>query len=313
MRTTWVVPVLLALAVPALVLFTGTADAYVAQGHPWPGGVIRYYNAAPDQAWAVTRAVNAWNSSGAKVRLIAVPASKAEVRIEHFPRVSCTINAEATVGYSYNARIWIFRRNDASPYCNHYMAAVALAHEFGHVLGLGHETRGCALMNPIGTIRGPDECPKSQPWQWRCRLLMPDDVAGAVSLYGGAAASQQGATDCDLYPGIATPKALAVAPTPVSHQFVISFRRPSSVTVPAFLSADRALPESFVAGASTGDCPADAHAFPLRSWDAATGQTEQTHLLLPSGVSCISVWAVDSFGRPSDRPATLRIRVVEAG
>jgi hypothetical protein len=46
MRTTWVVPVLLALAVPALVLFAGAADAYVAQGHPWPGGVIRYYNGA---------------------------------------------------------------------------------------------------------------------------------------------------------------------------------------------------------------------------------------------------------------------------
>src|SRR5262245_26136848 len=105
MRKTCVVPVLLAFAVPALVLFAGAADAYVAEGHPWPGGVVRYYNAAPDQAWAVKRAVTAWNSSGAKVKLVAAPASKADVRIEHFPRVSCTINAEATVGYSYNARV----------------------------------------------------------------------------------------------------------------------------------------------------------------------------------------------------------------
>jgi hypothetical protein len=309
MRTTWVVPVLLALAV----LFAGAADAYVAQGHPWPGGVIRYYNAAPDQAWAVKRAVAAWNSSGAKVRLVAVAASQADVRIEHFPRVSCTINAEATVGYSYNARVWIFRRDDGSPYCNRYVAALALAHEFGHVLGLGHETRGCALMNPSGTIRGPDECPWAQPWQWRCRLLMPDDVAGAVALYGGRAAPQRGSTDCDLYRGIATPKALTVEPTSVSHQFRISFRRPSAASVPAFLSAGRSVPESFVAGASAGGCPADAHAFPRRLWDTAAGRTEQTYLVLPSGVSCVSVWAVDAFGRPSARPATSRLRVVEAG
>jgi hypothetical protein len=311
MRTTCVVAVLLALAIPALVLFGGSADAFVAEGHPWPGGVIRYYNAAPDQAWAVKRAVAAWNSSGAKVRFVAAPAARADVRIEHFPRVSCTINAEATVGYSYHARVWIFRRDDSSPYCNRYFAALALAHELGHVLGLGHETRGCALMNPSGTFRGPHDCPQAQRWQWRCRLLMPDDVAGAVDLYGGSAAPYRGGSDCDLYSGIAAPEALTVEPTAVSHQFRISFRRPSTASVPAFLSAGTALPESFVAGASATRCPADAHAFPRRAWDATAGHTEQTYLALPSGVSCVSVWAVDSLGRPSDRPATLRLRVVE--
>ena len=44
MRTTCVLPALLALAVPILFLLSGTADAYLAEGHPWPGGVIRYYN-----------------------------------------------------------------------------------------------------------------------------------------------------------------------------------------------------------------------------------------------------------------------------
>jgi hypothetical protein len=128
------------------------AGAYVAHGRPWPGGVIRYYNAAPDQAWAVKRAADAWNASGARLRFVATSAAQADVRIEHFPGVDCTINAEATVGYAAQARIWIFKRDDGAPFCNPYMAARSLAHEFGHVLGLEHETRGCSLMNPKATL-----------------------------------------------------------------------------------------------------------------------------------------------------------------
>src|SRR5213593_3890145 len=116
MRTKWALS-----AVLAFVLLTGTAPAYVTAGHPWPGGVIRYYNGAPDQAWAVQRAVDAWNSSGARIRLVAAPASRADVRIEHFSRVSCTVNSEATAGYTHHARIWIFRRDGTSPYRNAYV------------------------------------------------------------------------------------------------------------------------------------------------------------------------------------------------
>jgi hypothetical protein len=274
--------------------------------------VIRYYNDAPDQAWAVQRAVDAWNASGARIRLVAAPAARADVRIEHFSRVSCSINSEATVGYTRHARIWIFRRDDASPYCNAYVASEALAHEFGHVLGLGHETRGCATMNPSGTIQGPDLCPKARRWQWRCQLLTGDDVAGAIALYGGTAEPQRGPRDCDLYPGVALPAGLRIDSTPVSHRFQISFRRPPSTRVPAFLSADVDLPESFVA-ASASSCPTDPHAFQRHLWDVRAGSTEREDLVLPSGVTCISVWAVDSFGRPSARPAMLRVRVVETG
>ena len=309
MRAGWALPATLAVVVVASVLLTGTSAAYVTQGRPWPGGVIRYYNAATDQAWAVRRAVDAWNSSGARIRLVAAPASQASVRIEHFPRVSCTINAEATIGYTRNARIWVFRRDNSSPYCNSYAAAESLAHEFGHVLGLGHETRGCSAMNPVGTLQGPERCPKAQRWQWRCRLLTDDDVAGATSLYGGAAAPQTGPRDCNLYTGIAAPAGLRVQTTPVSHRFRISFRRPSSPAVPAFLSSDVKQPESFVF-ASSSSCPSDPHRFPRRSWTAPAGGSESISVELPTGVSCVSVWAVDSFARPSAR-AALQIRVTE--
>jgi hypothetical protein len=302
---------LLALAAAGSLLLAGAARPYVAEGHPWPRGTIRYYNAAPDQAWAAKQAVTAWNTSGAHVRFVAVPASRADVRIEHFPRVSCTINAEATIGYTHSGRIWIFRRDDASSYCNPYMAAQALAHEFGHVLGLGHETRGCSAMNPTGSLRGPELCAMAQPWQWRCRLLTPDDVAGAVALYGGVAAAQRGPNDCDLYRGIGSPTRLTVTPTPASHLFRVSFRRPASTRIPAFLAARSRQTESSVAAASSTGCPADAHAFPRRAWDIAVSGTEHAYLQLPTGTSCVSVWAVDSFSRPSDRPAVLSVRVLD--
>ncbi|MGE5274933.1 MAG: hypothetical protein ACM3QU_14375 [Verrucomicrobiota bacterium] len=312
MRPKSVIPALLTLVVSTFVLLAGTAGAYVAEGVPWPGGVVRYYNAAPDQAWAVKRAVDAWNSSGARIQLIAVPPSQADVRIEHFSRVSCTINSEATVGYTRTARIWIFRRDDTSPYCNAYVAAEALAHEFGHVLGLGHETRVCAAMNSRGTLQGPDLCPKARRWQWRCRLLTADDVAGAIALYGGTATPPTSPRNCDLYRGIGMPTGLRVDTTSVSHEFRIGFRRPFSVTVPTFLSTQVAQTESFVM-ASSSSCPTDPYEFRRRLWSAPPGATEQTHLMLPSGVTCISVWAVDSFGRPSGRPAMLRVQVVETG
>jgi hypothetical protein len=295
----------------ALLVLAGRADAYVGAGRAWPDGVITYYNAATDQAWAVKRAVDAWNTSGAHIRFVPVGRQYAQVRIEHFPGVSCTINGEATVGYGRNARIWIFRRDDSSTYCNRYLAARVLAHEFGHVLGLGHETRVCSLMSPVNTLQGSANCGKAKPWQWRCRLLTPDDAAGAVSLYGGTARPQRGTSACDLYPSIGTPAGLVVEATSVPHQFRVSFRRPASVSVPALLSLQQNQPESFVAAAAKDGCPAEPWQFHRQFWHAPVGAVEQTYLQLPPGVWCVRVWAVDSFTRPSVKPATLAVRIAE--
>jgi hypothetical protein len=65
---------------------------------------------------------------------------------------------------------------------------------------------------------------------------------------------------------------------------------------------------SFAAAAT--NCPSNAHDFQRRTWDAAPGAVEETYLKLAPGVSCISVWAVDTFGRPSAKPATLLVKVV---
>jgi len=290
----------------------GVANGYVTAGRAWPDGVITYYNAAPDQAWAVERAVQAWNTSGAHVRFVPAGEQYAEVRIQHWDGVACTVNAEATIGYARQARIWIFNRDDSSAYCNRFFAARTLTHELGHVLGLGHETHGCATMNPVNTLQGSSKCGKTKLWQWRCRLLTSDDIAGAVALYGGTARTLRGQSACDLYAGVRPPTDLTVAPTTVPYQFRIRFRRPPSVTVPGFLSAQRNDKESFVAGASTEGCPAEPYKFSRVTWDAVVGGMEDTYLTLPAGVSCVSVWAVDSFARPSSKPATYAVKVLPA-
>lgn len=300
---------LLALAAAALGVLATHADGYVATGAPWPGGVIRYYNAATDQRWAVEKAVEAWNLSGARVRFVPVPAAQAQLRIEHFRTVSCTINSSATIGYTRSARIYIFKRDERSAYCNSYMAAQTVVHELGHVLGLDHELRSCARMNPDLTLQGPSLCAKAELWQWRCQLLTPDDVDGAIALYGGTRWPQRGARDCDIYAGSNSPADLAVSWTEAPEHVRVTFRRPASVAVPYFLARQRKDPEAFVVGATTKRCATDAHAFSRYPWTVRAGGIQDKVLHLSPGVYCLTVWAVDSFARPSSRPAVLWVRI----
>jgi len=293
---------LLALAALALLALPSAGQAYVLEGQAWPGGVIRYYNAAPDQQWALTQAVNAWNRSGAQVRFVPAPASEAQVVVRH-PGSACTSKAWASVGYAPSAYVDVSRLDDRSPFCNRYAAAELLVHELGHVLGLGHETRGCAAMNPDGYLQGPSLCPQAPSWQWHCRLLEPDDVAGAIAIYGGAAAQLPAQPDCDLYAPIRAPGKLAVAWSGVEGQLRVSFRRPASIRVPDFLRGRG--PEAYAVSLTPGTtCPTDPGSLPHYRWRVPPGAMQAEYETPTSGPSCLAVWAFDSFGRPS-RAATL--------
>ena len=67
-----------------------------AESTRWPNGVVRFYNAAADQQWAVDQAVAAWNGSGAAIRFVPVAARDADLVIEDSGAV-CHPGAEATV------------------------------------------------------------------------------------------------------------------------------------------------------------------------------------------------------------------------
>jgi hypothetical protein len=122
------------------------------------------------------------------VRFVYVPRSHAGVVVTtHGP--SCKdADGCAYAGYlGITSVVWI------APDLDRYSAAQVIAHELGHVLGLGHTTVPCAAMS-AGWY-----CPDAPAGEWRCRLLERDDVEGAVHLYGGTV-GPLGPVNCPIPP-----------------------------------------------------------------------------------------------------------------
>ncbi len=287
------------------------ASSYRVKGTLWPGGVVPYFNAAPDQEWAVQRALAAWNTSGARVRFVPVSRQQAKLTIVYSGAASCE-RAEATIGYGprRTVRIWSARKAPSAT-CLPQMAATALAHEFGHVLGLQHESRACAAMNPTFSQFGPGECEPVKRWEWRCRLLEHDDVAGAVAVYGGTTRAG-GAAACLLYGAIAPPTLESGTWTP-ARQLLLELRRPVSPTIPWYLLDRYSSDEAFAYTWSRDTCATqiDLRSTPRHRWPADTGSAADVTVTPPAapGRYCLSVWAVDSFVRPSEKPLTVAVTV----
>src|SRR5438045_6404927 len=119
------------------------ADAYRLEGGRWPTTTITYYNEVPAYTWAVDTAAYAWNTSGAHVRFLKSSRRDAKVLLGvQWFRPGGDARPDIRGGRIYGAKVGI--RNGL----DRYTMALVVAHELGHVLGLGHETRACATMNP---------------------------------------------------------------------------------------------------------------------------------------------------------------------
>jgi hypothetical protein len=172
------------LALASALLLAGPADAWRSSGLRWQTRTIGYFNLAPEYDWSLKWAAYVWNASGANVRFVRVPRARAQVLVvrKQFPAnatedgVAITRFRDSTI---IGASVGIRAKLDV------YEAALVATHEFGHVLGLEHEDRGCAVMNSRLLRDHPFKCRAPAPGQWWCRLLTADDVAGAVRIYGG--------------------------------------------------------------------------------------------------------------------------------
>lgn len=168
-----------------------TAGAYRLEGGRWPTKTIRYYNEVPAYTWAVDTAAFAWNSSGAHVQFLKSSRQSADVLVGiRWFKVAGEARLQRLNGRIVGAQVGIQSGHDR------YTMALVIAHELGHVLGLGHEDRVCATMNTYIAVSHPKQCAAPPAGMWVCRLFRADDVRGAVSLYGGSVRPIRGPEFC---------------------------------------------------------------------------------------------------------------------
>ena len=178
-------------ALAAVALPCGHAGAYRLEGSRWTTRTITYYTETPAYAWSVDTAAYAWNASGARIQFVKTARAKAKVLIGiRWYRHAGDARMHTVNGAIARAEVGIQTGHDR------YEMALIVAHELGHVLGLDHETRTCATMNPTVGNDHTTSCPAPPAGMWTCRLLQPDDARGAVSLYGGIVRPWRGSTFC---------------------------------------------------------------------------------------------------------------------
>jgi hypothetical protein len=164
----------------AVCAFTAApSQAYVIGGRPWPAATFTYYPAARGYAAPAARAAKILNGAGVGVTVRkASSRSAADVVVSYGGR-ACEGSAE--VGYDrVSPNVLYLGRG-----CSKSLVTLTAVHEFGHVLGLDHEKRVCARMNPSFDDSGtPTHCKQHSLSYWLKHPLTSDDRAGLRALYG---------------------------------------------------------------------------------------------------------------------------------
>lgn len=170
------------LTIAAAAALAPTAGAYELAGRRWPAGTITWYSGLGGQTGDASRAAKAWNRLGLGVTFVRTSSKrKANVRVGYG---SSGCGGVAVVGFNGRTVQSTVRVGRS---CSDGLTLLTVAHELGHVLGLGHESSTCALMNPAADAGSgtPSRC-RTRPLSfWTSKPLRADDIAGARALYGG--------------------------------------------------------------------------------------------------------------------------------
>lgn len=277
----------LLLAVPA------SSFGYHVGGQRWPGHNprITYYDGTPRAYhWSVETAAAAWNSSGVRIRFVRVNSRrKAKVVITR-DRKQPAGTGFATIGAAPNAFIQL---NMCGLVCvDKWVMAGLTAHEFGHILGLDHETHRCALMNPVVYEHCSPEFPPAA-FQWRCRILEPDDLAGARRRYGGHTRLAS-AQFCEKAPVPGAPSGLTATLTgDPARPIKLAWKMPARGVTTVIMAREG------------GTCPTstlDPQAVYIGTHDAKAGKATSLYIDsslqdLTAGTWCYRVWVDDTWRR----------------
>ncbi len=178
-------------AAATLALAAGPAQAYRLGGQRWTKRTITVKTPSRYRA-PVADAIRAWNTSGVRVRFRMVTAGRGDITVGSLP-----VKTGAACGKSYRLRgkpiaglASIGAQRGAfiklDPNCDRFELVFVATHELGHNLGLLHDDRKCALMAADPSPKCPYvNATQTLPWEYVCRPLYADDVAGAIRRYGG--------------------------------------------------------------------------------------------------------------------------------
>lgn len=155
------------------------SEGYAVAGQPWPDGTVTYYTQARGYEGAVNRAARILTRAGVGVRVRRVSSRELADVVVVYGGQPC--EGEATVGFQ-RFRVSVLYLGAG---CNRGLVTLTAVHEFGHVLGLAHENRRCARMNPSFNDSGtPTLCRRHTLAYWLTHPLTSDDRRGLRAIYG---------------------------------------------------------------------------------------------------------------------------------
>ena len=288
-----------AIAGGLLLLSLGTAAAAGAQdGRSWPGRTITYFETPRDEG--VRDAAKAWSRSGIRIRFRRAGSRRRADVLVRVGGEGCGGFAQLGYAPGRQALMRVFE-------CPRHDQMLVSAHEFGHILGLSHENRRCALMNPVMFNGAPNRCRPPEQGEYRCRVFERHDLRRAKRKYGGSTRYRKPA-NCALFgPPPALDRLETVSEDPYDLRVLITAPVAPQARVETFASAFGPQMRTQLAHAP-GPCPVDPVAIAamfdtalVRESPVGWERTDEDYLSPHEGQQCVAARIVDDqrVGTPS--------------